>query len=51
MSSFLKSHTLVICFALCLAGFLSFWTLEKDRCVRISSKEGINIEINCKPSQ
>ena len=50
MSNFLKSYTPVLCFALCLGGFLSFWALEKNKCIKIEFEKGvgINIEINCK---
>ena len=48
MSNFLKSHTLVVCFALFLVALLSFWAFEKDRCFEISSEKRINIKVNCK---
>ena len=48
MSSFLKSHTLVISITLGLVAFLSFWALEKDKCFEIKIQKGIEIKVNCK---
>ena len=46
--SFLKSHTLITTFTLCLVGFLNFWALEKNKCFAIRIQQKIIIEANCK---
>ena len=44
MNNLIKSHVLVMIFIICIAGFISFWAIQKSSCFEINVDKQIKVK-------